>query len=296
MKKLMLIAATAISVVTFAVEPTGEAPMPAAQAGEAPPEGGFQKQSPWSWFEAEFSVDLFTAYVYRNAVFNDEAVIQPCISLDFVKFDDWVTLGGFVWQNWNLTNNQRPDGIPNEMNETDYNVHLSSTIWESEDENYSLDLELGHEWFTYRYDLDTSYEIYLNAEFVNPIVTVYGRYAQAYSPASGCYFEFGLKRECSIGEVMDSENEVLKSIKAGIDWNLGMGSERYMANYLYEDAQNGVSGTTIRFNLGYDVCEFCYIGLTVAYTGVLNGDARDATEEQSYRELCWGGLQAKLSF
>lgn len=312
MKKSILVGAVFASAALCAAENVNPAAA-AAKPGAEPAEQLEEEAA--DWFAAGFDVDLLSAYVYRNAIFNDELVIQPCVWADFTLFD-FLTVGGNVWQNWNLTDRQKRDGVPQEMNETDYNVHIGATVWKSDDEAYALDLQLGHDWFTYRYDLDTEYDITLRAEFSNPFVGVYGQYSQAYSPASACHFEVGLKQDWKVGELLESESDWVNRLTVGFDWNLNFASGRFFTNYIYgpvpgaydpeaeeygEDCMsNGIGGTTIKGNIAYRVCDHFTVGLVLAFTSTLSGEARDAIEYAghggSYKDFIWGGLQAKLDF
>ena len=316
MNKLMTVVAASVCAISFvssavAAENASNDEAQKVTAGEAE---ALEKEEA-DWFSAGFDVDLFSAYVFRNAIFNDELVLQPCVWVDLTLFD-FLTVGGNVWQNWNLTDRQKEDGVPQEMNETDYNVHIGANIWETEDEEYSLYLQLQHDWFTYRYDLDTEYELALRLEFNNPFVGVYGQYSQAYYPASACHFEVGLKRDWTVGELLESENDYLNRLTVGFDWNVNFASGRFFSNYIYgpvpgaydpesgeyddECMSNGIGGTTIKGNLAYQVCDHFTIGAVLAFTSTLSGEARDAIEYMgrggSYKDCVWGGLQVKLDF
>jgi len=272
-----------------------------------------------SLFSFGFDNDLFTAYVWRNAVFGDELVWQPCVWADFNVFD-WFTIGGFVWQNWDLTANPEKSGRPRAMNETDFNVHIARSLWTSEDEAYDLCLEVGNDFFTYRQqeDVPNSYEFYLKLTFDNPFVGVYGQYSQAYNPVVAPYFEFGLNKEMTLAEICASENEFLDRWTLGANWSMSMASGKYFSNYFYgflpegeydpeseeyEDERrlsNGVGGTTLKGTITYQVCEHFSLGLVVAYTAALSGEVCDALDYNGYgnmyKRLVWGGLQAKLDF
>ena len=304
MNKMMTVAAASLCAVSlFGAEVTGEAEAEALEKEDS------------GWFAAGFDVDLFSAYIFRNAILNDELVIQPCVWADVTIFD-FLTVGGNVWQNWNLTDRQKEAGVPMEMNETDFNVHIGADIWSSEDEEYALNLQLLHDWFTYRYDLDNENELGLRLEFTNPFVGVYGQYSQAYYPVSACHFEVGLTQEWNIGELLESENDFLNRLSAGFDWNVNFGSGRYFTNYLYgpvpgaydsesgeydeEVMSDGIGGTTIKGMLAYEVCDHFTVGAVLAFTSTLSGSARDAVEYSgrggSYKDLVWGGLQVKFDF
>ena len=305
MKTLAIVGAVLVST-TFCA---AESAVPTAEPAEK------LEEEESSWFSAGFDADLLSAYIFRNAIINDELVLQPCVWVDLTLFD-FLTVGGNVWQNWDLTDRLRSDGVPQEMNETDYNVHIGANIWETEDEEYSLYLQLQHDWFTYRYDLDSENEIALRLEFNNPFVGVYGQYSQAYTPASGCHFEVGLAQDWKVGELVESENDFLNRLTVGFDWNVNFGSGRFFTNYIYgpvpgaydpesdeydeECMSDGVGGTTIQGKLAYKVCEHFTIGALLAFTSTLSGEARDAIDYMgrggSFKDLVWGGLQAKLDF
>jgi len=283
------------------------------------------------FYEFGFDNDLLTAYVWRNSVVNDGIVWQPCVWADLTcpqlfKCLPPLTFGGYVWQNWDLTGRRSDEGLPRAMNETDYNIHLGATVWESEDGEYGVWLEFGHDWFTYRNkpgygdDWPASYELYLKAEFTNPYVSVYGQYSQAYKPVCACHFEVGLKKDVNIGEALESESSFLKALTFGADWNMNFGSGKYLTEYLYgvgsgaylydEDADefyfeddylsNGIGGTTIKFNLAWEVCEHFTLGVVAAYTGILSNEICESMSDAGYgtihKSLAWGGLQAKVSF
>ena len=316
MNKLMMAVAASVCAVSFvssavAAEDVSKDEAQKVTAGEAEALG----EEDDGWFSAGFDVDLFSAYIFRNAIINDELVLQPCAWVDLTLFD-FLTVGGNVWQNWDLTDRMKRDGLPQEMNETDFNLHIGANIWETEDEEYSLYLQLQHDWFTYRYDLDNENELALRLEFNNPFVGVYGQYSQAYWPASCCHFEVGLAQDWTVGELLESENDILNRLTVGFDWNVNFGSGRFFTNYIYgpvpgaydseadeyaeECMSDGIGGTTIQGKLAYQVCDHFTIGAVLAFTSTLSGEARDAIEYMgrggSFKDLVWGGLQAKLDF
>lgn len=271
-------------------------------------------------FEAGFDVDFYTAYVFRNQVYNDRPVAQPCVWADFIAFDPFY-LGFYVWQNYDLTNRRREE-MRGEWNETDYNIHLGATVWANEDETMSLTLEAGHEWFVnnvkseYSKDYASSCEIYVKAEFENPIVTAYGQVSHMYRPEDSTHYELGLKRDF----VLMEEMALGDSLTLGFDWNVNFGSGRYL-DYIYsgvgrgafieedEDEyfergnKDGIGGTTVKLILTWKLCDCFSIGGVVAYTSLLNESIRDGYRDSGWywgshydADCVWGGVQAKLSF
>jgi len=294
-------------------------PVCGAEETEAPAkDGGIEQHEP-PWFEAGFDNDFFTAYVDRHAIANDRAVWQPCVWVDFTRVENFV-LEGSVWQNWDLTRRRAADGYTRAMNETDFEIKASITAWTSDDEDYSLTFDISHFWYVYRardgYSADPSCEEFaFQSTFATPCVDVYGKYYQLYRTETTAYFELGLAKEVGLADAFDSEADILQRLTVGAEWGLGIASGKYLS-YLYglgrgdydaeEDAfehdcfKNGVGGTTLRFNLAYEVCDHFTVGTVLAYTAVLNDDIcgsyRAVGAPSAYRNLVWGGLQAKLSF
>ena len=256
-------------------------------------------------FEAGFDLDYYSAYVDKNTVTTDRMVLQPCAWADLTCFEPFY-FGFFVWQNWDVTDRRRggDEGYKHALVETDYNVHIGAEAWATDDEEQSLTLEAGHEWYTYQgrkwshgEDPDTR-EIYLKATYSNPIVDVYGRICWMYddfgqvsesSARSGLYYEIGFNREFEIAD----------SLTFGADWNVSFGDSQYLG-YYYGDSSSGIGGTTFKIYLDYAITDWLTIGGTLAYTGVLNEDARDNYKADGaphdFRDCLWGGFSLKTSF
>ena len=274
-------------------------------------------------FEAGFDFDYFSAYVWRNAVQNDDMVMQPCVWADLTYFEPF-WLGFSVWQNYDLTDRRR-EVYTYGINETDYNVHVGATVWSSEDEETELGFELGHDWYTYHgvkngqgnaYP-DTS-EVYVKATFDNPFVNVYGQVSYMYRDfgdyKQGLHYEIGFTKEI----------ELCDSVKLGGDWNVNFGDAHYLT-FLYGNTASGAydhgdgdvyddytsqsagfGGTTVKAYLTWDVTDYLQLGATIAYTGILSQPHREAIGDQgddygwdgdSYsRDLLWGGISLKLSY
>ena len=275
-------------------------------------------------FEAGFDFDFYSAYVWRNAVQTDDMVMQPCVWADLTYFEPF-WLGFSIWQNYDLTD-RRGSVFKHGVNETDYNVHAGVTIWESEDEEYSLGLELGHDWYTYhgvhpdaKEGFPNSSEVYAKLTLDNPFVNVYGQASYLY----GNYGDFRRAMYYELG--FNKEVEIVESLTAGIDWNLSFGDGRYL-EYLYGPAEcydyddddevdawthpdSGIGGTTVKLYLVWDITEWMSLGGTIAYTGILNGSARqslrgddsvdywdDGSNDMYPCDLVWGGINFKLKF
>lgn len=283
-------------------------------------------------FEAGFDAEFFSAYVWRNSVLNDRPVIQPSVWGEFTYFEPfWI--GFWIWQNYDLTDRRR-ECLRNSLSETDYNVHAGATLWSSDDETMSVDLEIGHEWYAnmgVQRDCTEDYhdvrELYAKLSFNNEIVNVYGQVSWMYDDFGSCqrsfHYELGVNREIDIlGPFELPEDKLL----FGLDWNVNFGDGRYLS-YLYGGTPSGaydhgedegiyddyadrptagIGGTTIKAYLTWNITEWMSLVGTIAYTGVLNDSSRDALddvdsgmgwEDDKYpRDLLWWGLSLKFAF
>ncbi len=295
----------AVAVAGFAM---AEEAVAATADGNSAEEAEELEEEEESSFCIGFDNDLFTAYVWRNSVVSDRAVWQPCVWADWAFYDPF-SVGFYVWQNWDFTHRRRPE-MHRGMNETDFDVHFDVTAWQSDDEEMSLALQFGHVWYVnnvrddYEKDYPTVNELFAKATFSNPLVDVYFQFSEAYHPSAACSFEGGLTREI----------ELCDSLTLSGDWNLNFGSGKYLTDFLYgvgrnynaaEDdfdsyLKNGIGGTTFKLALTWAVCDHFSLGLVGAYTAVLNGDVRSGLRDYGYpaafRNLVWGGVQAKIEF
>ena len=303
MKKLMIVAAGVASFCAWSAEPAKANAEAKANTETKTP---VMEEKTDEAFTVGFDNDFFTAYTWRNAVATDRAVWQPCVWADW-EFMEPFSVGFFVWQNWNLTK-RTERYYQRAMGETDYNIHLGYNAWTSDDDKKSLSFEYGLEWYDYEAkkgcEAPSSNEMYLKGTFSNPIVDVYAQVSEAYRPVTAVHFETGLAKEI----------EITDRLSFNADWNVNFGSGKYLSYYLYDvgrhydseyDAyesclKNGIGGTTIKGGLTYSVCDHFTIGLVLAYTAVLNRDARDGLQEMysdyTMRNLVWGGIQAKIEF
>lgn len=284
--------------------------------------GLLTESEPPKVFEAAFEYDFNSAYVWRSAVQNDQPVMQPCVWADVTYFEPF-WFGGFVWQNYNLTD-RNAALYRYGLSETDYGVYGGATLWTSSDKAYSVWAEIGHDWFTYPgvregcEDLSPdARELTAKMQFENPFVDVYGSVAWMYEDfglaQKGFYYEAGLRKEV----------EIAKSLSAGADWCVSFGDSAAMAD-LYggcdydkvtgevSNPDAGIGGTTVKLYLVWHVTDWLSLGCTIAYTGVLNGSARQGLADRDYygdegcwndgtgdlypRDLLWGGINLKLIY
>ena len=290
MKKLMMIVAASVCVGSFAI--AAEEAKSEVKSGEA-----LEQEEP-AWFSGGVTIDLMTAYVWRNTVQTDKLVLQPYANVDFVRLDPFY-FGFLYWQGWDLSSDRKAQ-YKHRLNESDYNIHAGVTAWENDDKDMSLVIEAGHEWYTYHFTRriggrdasPSTRELYLKAVFSNPIVGVYGQGSWLYDEIEeidpGFYYEIGLNKEFELCDVLT----------LGFDWNTSFADEDY-SSFITGYYERGFLGTTIKAYLSWAVTDWMSLVGSVAYTGILNPNTRDdytADGERDSRDLIWGGISAKFAF
>lgn len=260
---------------------------------------GQQEETPV--FEAGFDLDLYSAYVWRNAIQNDHIVIQPGVWADFTMLDPF-WFGFSVWQNYDLDDCRRED-LRRALTETDYNVHAGVTAWASEDEEMSLEFEIGHDWYENQFvrgevrgDYASTRELYLKGTFANPLVDVYGQMSWMYrdcdSGDKGLHYEVGLNKEVALVE---------DALTLGMDGNVDFGDSDYLC-FLhgevgpnFDKPRSGVGGMTLMAYLTWDIADWVAVKGTFAWTSILDNDIR-AEYEHKYRDYLWYGVSLNFAF
>lgn len=292
MSKFVAAAVCAVSFVSFAEEVPAAAEIPVEEECDSPLSVGVD-------------VDFLAGYVWRHSVSSDDLVIQPAVWAE-LDLCGPLSVGGYVWQNYDLTNRRR-DSFTYGLTETDYNIHIGLTAWESDEECETpakLTFELGHDWYTYQgakdraSDPDTR-EIYIKGKFENSIITPYAQVAWMYQDFGdyrrGVYYELGLNKEIEVTEI----------VTLGADWSLGFGDRNYN-NFLFGEDNYGFGGTTVKLYSSIALTDWVSLKGTIGYTGVINAAMRKSIGEEgedydfhgdSYpRDLLWGGLSLNFEF
>ena len=91
--------------------------------------------------------------------------------------------------------------------------------------------------------------------------------------------------------------ELTDSLTFGADWNVGLADEDYVA-YLIDDVGGGFVGTTLKAYLSWAVTDWLSLVGTIAYTGILDEDARRCynREDGDLKDTLWGGVSARFGF
>ena len=205
---------------------------------------------------ATLDMPVLSAYVWRGQVINDEAVVQPSLT---------VTKGGFslnAWGNLNLTDAVTDDAM--EFSEIDLTAAYSYKVGA---------VGLGAGYIEYLFPQQT-----LNAEAYPGTREVYasiGLPDLVVVPSLSVYYDFdeaqGVYAVASLGYT----HACAERLSLALNTSIGFASEDYNAYYFGVDeaAFNDVNAGAA---LTWKVCDTLSITPAVQYTMLVDGDIRDA--------------------
>ncbi len=258
--------------------------------------------------DAEVYAEVLSAYVYRGAVGNDEAVFQPGLDVTGP-----FGLGFSLWSSMNLTDNESPWYPDTAGKWGELNLGL----------NWTLPLEgpvsvtVGGTYFVYPQDAS---EIVTDEETGEMVLDDEGLALVTDAPADDGYEVYvELAAEdlllsptltlchdlantddwivlLGIGHSLDLIEDKL-SLDLGA--TVGFAGEYYVADNYGGDAGSAWSHVEFDAGLNYAVTETLSVGLKAAFSSILDSDVRDDIDAEGYypeKDLFYGGLTASYSF
>jgi len=219
-------------------------------------------------------VGLYSAYVWRGQVINDNMVVQPSAT---------VAKGPFslnIWGNWNATDNASQD-----TGEIDYTAAytLPDAIFTD-----AVTVDVGAIFYTFPGNgngTESTEEIFTTATFNNilltPVVSVYYDVDQV----NGWYGNFALSQGVEISDAMTAE----------IGGSIGYGTRNYNKTYFGNDNGSGaVNDYNIYVSADYALTENLSLGALLQYT-MLDGGVDDSGNYDA-DDLVWGGINLSYTF
>ncbi len=195
------------------------------------------------------TADLASAYHWRGMIVNDEAVLQPGVTLDAGSF----TFG--VWGNLDLTDFVDRSG---EFTEIDLSVAYGFSAGK-------VDFELGA--VQYRFpgsDIEETEELYLTTTFsdlpLSPSVSLYYDIGEI----EGLYASFGVSRSFELGEKSSFD------LSASTGW----GNEDYHAGY-FGGGGSALSDGSLAASFGFTLPRGFTLGVSGTYTWLWDGTISD---------------------
>ncbi len=236
---------------------------------------------------AEGSVDaaVYSAYVWRGQVYNDESVLQPGFTTG--------AAGWYLnaWGNMPLTDNTGNSGEFNEVDLTlSYVLPLDGPVGVEVgilEYLFPKEGDFADEATGIRADDTDTREVYAAVSLdapLSPSLSAYWDIDEAEEDA--IYVTFGLSHSESVTEQL--------SVGAGA--SVGYGSEHYN-DYYFGVADPALNDANVSASASYAVSEALSVGAEVVYTWLLDSDIEEAAAATYFDdEHLWGGVTASLQF
>ena len=242
--------------------------------------------------EATLEVALASSYVWRGQVLNNDAVIQPQITLAQYGF----SLN--MWMNYDIGSNR--NGVQRDVSEFDFSIAYSLPM---DINQMAIDVGLVNYNFpangTYNTDGLTegnksTTEAYLSATFLSfkdlfiPSVTLFGDFEEV----EGTYVLFDVFVPYELSEYV--------GLAAGV--TAGYGNTKYNDVYWTADGTGDFEGEFSDYSLyataSYEVSDRLTAGMTLNYS-MLNGDSfKNGAKAAGYEadDKVWGSLNVAYDF
>lgn len=295
MKRLVMMALSVVA--SMAIAENATAPATTAAAPAAAPEAAKEEaKSPLS-FAA--TLDLYSAYVWRGTVINDEPVWQPGATISY-KAADYGTFAANVWSSFDTTKREGHT-VAGGLGEIDYTLSYSKDVG-------PVSLSAGHIWYTFpklggktivdensgktyeNYGHSTR-EVFVNAQYNNDIVNPFVKVNYDYALAEGFYGNVGLNKTVGLTDRLSVGSEV----------SLGMGDSSYSALYFRENDKALLDFNAAVF-ASYALTDHVSVGARLAWMQLVDQDVKHNVEDANnglyYQDsnLLWGGINLAVSF
>ncbi len=257
--------------------------------------------------EANVYADVMSAYVYRGAIGNDEAVFQP--GLDVAGP---LGFGYSLWANMNLTDAESPwyPDTYGKWGEVDLGLN-----WTCPAEG-PVSLTVGATYFLYPQD---SSEVLTDDETGEPLVDADGNVQVSKAPADDGY---ELYVELAAADVPlaptvtvchDLENsddwivifgighsvDLADALSLDLGASIGYAGDYYLASNFGSDTGDAFAHAQLDAALNYAVSEAFSVGLKGTFSTLVDSELRDDVDADGYypdTDIFFGGVSASYSF
>ncbi|MFA7256204.1 MAG: TorF family putative porin [Kiritimatiellales bacterium] len=216
-------------------------------------------------------VGLYSAYVWRGQVLNDNMVVQPSVTAAKGPF----SLN--VWGNWNATENAAQD-----TGEIDYTA--AYTLPFSTDD---VTMDIGMIFYTFPGNgnsAPSTEEAFIKATFNNIILTPVASLYYDFDEADGFYGNLAVSQGVEISDAMTAE----------IGGSIGYGSQNYNKYYFgNDDAEGSLNDYNVYVSANYALTEKLTLGALLQYT-MLDGSVDNSGYDAN--DLVWGGINLSYKF
>lgn len=217
-------------------------------------------------------VGLYSAYVWRGQVLNDNMVAQPSVT---------VAKGPFslnVWGNWNATDNASQD-----TGEIDYTAAYTLPL-----NTDAVTVDAGMIFYTFPGNGNgaaPTEEVFVKSTFNNIILTPVASLYYDVHEVDGFYGNLAVSQGVEISDAMTAE----------IGGSIGYGTKNFNQYYFGNNNHNGaVNDYNVYVSTEYALTEALSVGALLQYS-ILDSSVDDSGNYEA-NDLIWGGVNLSYKF
>lgn len=244
-------------------------------------------------YSVEVSADVFSAYVSRGNVWNDEAVFQPNLYVEMPAGFDFN-----LWATMDLTDSDKscaPD-TQGRWSEFDFTLGWNVLL----PENCPIGLWVGSTFYTYPQfedddDYDAAVKLTLDWDILNPWIRV----VHECDKSDDVRVDVGISHEFAL----------VDALTLGLSAESTFGCDQWMRQKWDRegDVEAGIKGVDagdagfvdimVMASLGWQITDSWSAALKGGYSTLINDDARDAAKyDDIKRDIFYGGVSTAFSF
>lgn len=222
--------------------------------------------------EVTGDIGLYSAYVWRGQVLNDDLVAQPSLTVSKGN------LSLNIWGNYNINGQGGQDDF--DLSEVDYTFAYSVPM---NTDDLSVDVGLIHYTFP-GVAVDDTDELFISTVFNNiiltPVLSVY--YDVNEVEDNGIYANFALSQAFCVSEALCFE------LGASVGW----GDDNYNEAYFGATSSSGMNDFNTYVSADYMVNDSVSVGALLQYTLLDGAHAGSYLQD----DLVWGGVSVSYAF
>lgn len=242
-------------------------------------------------YSVEVSADVFSAYVSRGTVWNDEPVFQPNLYVEMPAGFDFN-----LWATMDMTDSDKscaPD-TKGRWSEFDFTLGWNAIL----PEDCPVSLWVGSTFYTYpQFEDDDDYDaaVKLSADCIlNPWI----RLVHECDKSDDVRIDVGISHEFAL----------IDALSLGLSAESTFGFDGWMNRWNREgDVEAGIKGVEggdagfadimVMASLGWQITDSWSAALKGGYSTLINDDARDAAKyDDIKRDIFYGGVSTAYSF
>ena len=228
---------------------------------------------------ANLTLGVYSAYVWRGMVLNDEPVWQPNATLG-ANLQDYGKIYTDFWLNFDATARNRRASFGG-MNQINYRAGYEVELGD-------FTLGAGHIWFTYPQANGPDYahstrEVFATLAYNNEVVVPFIEGYYDYNVAEGVYAIVGLRKEVQVAD----------QLSVGAEVSLGGGSDGMTGYYFGQEGKMWLTDGNAALFAKYDLTDNLFVGARLAWMSLIDDRLKGICHRDN---IIWGGISLGASF